>query len=415
MEEPQVQWKTPTRFNGLAYSWRNTSVFLHQHIIRRSSFHQKRMDKYGPLFRTNLLGKPVVISTDREINRFIFQQEERLFQTWYVESFTEILGQESVIVLHGFIYKYLKNLMLTLLGPDNLKTRLLPEVEHTTQKHLKMWASQGRVDLKDAIATMIFDLTAKKLISYDESKTSEKLRENFVDFIDGLISIPLNIPSTAYYKCLQGRKRAVKMLKDMIKERQASPEIRHDDFLDVVLEEMKKDGGYLSEGIVIDLIFVLLFASFETTSAALTLAMKFLGDHPSVLVELTKEHEAILRSRENVDSEITWIEYKSMTFTYMVINETVRLANIVPGIFRKTIKDGLDLNAGSKTFMAFGGGVRLCVGADFSKLQMAVFLHYLILKFEFVRWTPIKGGDITRRPGLAFPNGVHVHISKKSN
>lgn len=50
---------------------------------------------------------------------------------------------------------------------------------------------------------MIFDLTAKKLISYDPEKSSENLRENFVAFIQGLISFPLNIPGTAYHKCLQ--------------------------------------------------------------------------------------------------------------------------------------------------------------------------------------------------------------------
>ena len=50
---------------------------------------------------------------------------------------------------------------------------------------------------------MIFDLTAKKLISYDSEKSPENLRENFVAFMKGLISFPLNIPGTAYHKCLQ--------------------------------------------------------------------------------------------------------------------------------------------------------------------------------------------------------------------
>lgn len=50
---------------------------------------------------------------------------------------------------------------------------------------------------------MIFDLTAKKLISYDSENSSENLRESFVAFIQGLISFPLDIPGTAYHKCLQ--------------------------------------------------------------------------------------------------------------------------------------------------------------------------------------------------------------------
>lgn len=33
--------------------------------------------------------------------------------------------------------------------------------------------------------------------------------------------------------------------------------------------------------------------------------------------------------------------------------------------------------------MAFGGGLRLCVGADFAKLQIAVFLHCLVTKYRY--------------------------------
>lgn len=37
-----------------------------------------------------------------------------------------------------------------------------------------------------------------------------------------------------------------------------------------------------------------------------------------ILISFQKEHETILRNREEERSEITWEEYKSMTFTHMV-------------------------------------------------------------------------------------------------
>lgn len=77
------------------------------------------------------------------------------------------------------------------------------------------------------------------------------------------------------------------MLKRMLQERRAMPRKQQSDFFDYVLEELKKDGTILTEEIALDLMFVLLFASFETTSLALTLAIKFLSDHPLVLKQLT--------------------------------------------------------------------------------------------------------------------------------
>lgn len=301
-------------------------------------FVRDRMKRYGPIFRTNLVGRPVVVSTDPDLNYFIFQQEGKLFQSWYPDTFTEIFGRQNVGSLHGFMYKYLKNMVLNLFGPESLK-KMLPEVEQTASKRLQLWSHHESVELKEATATMIFDLTAKKLISYDQENSSENLRDNFVAFIQGLISFPLDIPGTAYHDCLQGRKRAMRMLKNLLQERRANPRKHESDFFDYMLEELQKEKTILTEEIALDLMFVLLFASFETTSLALTSAVKFLSDNPLVLNKLTEEHEIILRNRGNANLGLTWKEYKSMKFTFQVINETVRLANIVPGIFRKTLRD----------------------------------------------------------------------------
>lgn len=62
---------------------------------------------------------------------------------------------------------------------------------------------------------------------------------------------------------------------------------RHGDFLDYVIQEITKEKPLMTEKMALDLMFVLLFASFHTTSLALTLVVKLLADHPRVLEELT--------------------------------------------------------------------------------------------------------------------------------
>lgn len=77
------------------------------------------------------------------------------------------------------------------------------------------------------------------------------------------------------------------MLKTLLEERRAQPRKEQSDFFDYVLEELQRKDTILTEAIALDLMFVLLFASFETTSLAITLATKFLHDHPLALKELT--------------------------------------------------------------------------------------------------------------------------------
>uniref|UniRef100_A0A7N0ZYK9 Cytochrome P450 n=1 Tax=Kalanchoe fedtschenkoi TaxID=63787 RepID=A0A7N0ZYK9_KALFE len=448
---PRCNGKLPPGSMGLPLVGESFQFFAPYTSHDLAPFIKTRLEKYGEIFKTSLVTWPVIVSTDPELNYFIFQQEGNLFQSWYPDTFTEIFGRQNPGSLHGFMHKYLKNMMLHLFGPESLK-KMLTEVEQTARRKLQDWSFKDTVEMKNATESLIFGLTAKKLISYDSDNSTDDLKENFAAFIRGLISFPLNIPGTAYNKCVQGRKKAMKVLKDLLQERRQAPRKEQTDFFDYVLEELQKGESMLTEAIALDLMFVLLFASHETASTAITLAIKFLSDHPAVLQALTEEHETILRNRENPDSEVTWKEYKSMKFTFQVINETVRLANIVPGIFRKAMKDvqfkeytipagwavmvcppavhlnpedykdplsfnpwrwdGKDLTGASKSFMAFGGGVRFCVGTDFTKVQMAVFLHCLVTKYK---WKTIKGGDIVRTPGLQFPNGFHIQIREKDN
>ncbi|KAG6577572.1 Cytochrome P450 87A3, partial [Cucurbita argyrosperma subsp. sororia] len=412
-------------------------------------FIKTRMVRYGPIFRTNLMGRPTIVSTDTDLNHLIFQEEGNLFRSWYPDRLTKIFGRQNILSMHGQIFKSLKNMIMNLYGFESMK-KMVREVEASTKTRLKRWSSRNMIDLKDETATMIFDFTSKKLISYDRESSSENLRENFDVFIKGLISLPLNFLGTAHHKCRQGRKRTMKMLKNMLQERQANPRKQHNDFFDYVLEELEKHGTLLTQEMALDLMFFLLFASFETTSLALTLAIKFLVDHPRVLTELTVEHEGILKNRDKTDSGLTWAEYKSMTFTFQFINETLRLGNVAPLIFREALKDveykGFVIPAGwivvpslaavhlnpenyvdplafnpwrweksdggaSKHLMAFGGGLRFCFGAEFVKLQIAVFLHSLLTSYKF---EAIKGGNISREPGLQFPDGFHVRITEKS-
>ncbi|XP_062030590.1 cytochrome P450 87A3-like [Rosa rugosa] len=445
---PRCNGKLPPGSMGLPLIGETIQFLTSSTSFDIPPFIKTRMERYGPIFKSQLMGAPFIVSTDPELNMYVFQQDDKLFESGYPDSVKKIFGEKQLGNIHVSVYKYLKSMMLNLIGPESLKN-MLPEIEQSTRTRLEQWSCQDTTELKEATSEMVFALTAKILISYDSSKSSDNLRTSFDAFARGMFSLPLPIPGTAFHKCLQGRKRVMRTLKYMLQERRAMSREQPIDFFDHVLEELKKEGTVLTEEISFDLMFLLLFASFDTTSTAMTLLVKFVSDHPLVLKQLLQEHEMIVKQRENANSGLTWEEYKSMTFTLQVINETVRLTNHVPGMFRKAIKEvqfkGYTIPEGwsvmvcpqvqhlnpekyedpmafnpwrwegkesgaSKDFMAFGGGLRSCVGAAFGKVQMAVFLHCFVTKY---RWEVIKGGNIFRNPWIQFPGGFHIRLLKK--
>uniref|UniRef100_A0A0E0B8G0 Cytochrome P450 n=2 Tax=Oryza TaxID=4527 RepID=A0A0E0B8G0_9ORYZ len=422
--------------------------------LQLPAFFQRRLDRYGPLFKTNMIMEDLIVSLDPEVTNFVFQQEERLFQMWYPNSFIRIIGANSLITTHGLLHRHIKNLSLRLFGPENLRRVIIQDVQtKTVEASLSTWLNHPSIELKEAVSSMIFSVTAKKLISHDSSTSDGKMWKQYDAFTQGLLAFPLCIPGTAFYKCMQGRKNVIKMLKEMLNERKTEEHHESFDFFDVLIKEVKAENHEITEKAALDLLFLLLFASFETTSSGITAMLIFLTDNPEALQELIEEHNNIRKRKADKNSEITWEEYKSMKFTSHVIHEALRLASIAPVMFREAIEDvhikGFAIPKGSKImicpytvhlnpvvykdpntfnpwrwknipepasgaskdFMAFGGGLRFCVGAHFAKLQMAVFLHCLVTKYC---WKAIKGGRMALSPGLQFPEGFHIQLFPKA-
>lgn len=77
------------------------------------------------------------------------------------------------------------------------------------------------------------------------------------------------------------------MIRDMLKHRQNSPRKGHEgDFLDQIISDMDKE-EFLTEDFIVQLVFGVLFATFESVSVIVALAFQLLSEHPSALQELT--------------------------------------------------------------------------------------------------------------------------------
>uniref|UniRef100_A0A803M524 Cytochrome P450 n=1 Tax=Chenopodium quinoa TaxID=63459 RepID=A0A803M524_CHEQI len=129
---------------------------------------------------------------------------------------------------------------------------------------------------------------------------------------------------------LKAKTKVVEALTLVVKERRSAREEgeRKSDILGAILDE-KADDEY-SDEMIVDLLVSLMLAGFETTSSAMTLAVKFLTESPLALAQLKG------------DAEMT-------------------PANV---------------------FIPFGGGPRLCPGYELSRVSISIFLHRLITKYR---------------------------------
>lgn len=58
-------------------------------------------------------------------------------------------------------------------------------------------------------------------------------------------------------------------------------------------------------------------------------------------------------------------------------------------------------------FMPYGGGPRLCAGSELAKLEMAVFLHHLVLNYT---WELAEPDHPLACPYVDFPKGLPIKV-----
>jgi cytochrome P450 family 26 subfamily A len=63
------------------------------------------------------------------------------------------------------------------------------------------------------------------------------------------------------------------------------------------------------------------------------------------------------------------------------------------------------------TYLPFGGGPRMCPGSEFARIEMLVFLHHLVLNYEWSMIDPHE--QMTMSPFHTFQKGLQLRIHKK--
>nr|UYU26136.1 cytochrome P450 720B [Pinus elliottii] len=376
---------------------------------------EKRYD--SDIFVSHLFGSQAVVSADPQFNKYVLQNEGRLFQAQYPKALKALMGDYGLLSVHGNLQRKLHGIAVNLLSFERLKFDFMVEIQNLVHSTLDRWVDENEIFLQNECHQMVLNLMAKQLLDLSPSKETNEICKLFVDYTNAMIAIPIKIPGSTYAKGLKTRKVLIRKIFNIIKERRNNPHVVHNDLLQKLMEE-----GSLSDEIICDFILFLLFAGHETSSRAMTFAIKFLTSCPKALTQMKEEHDVILKAKGG-HKKLEWDDYKSMKFTQCVINETLRLGNFSLAMFRETKEDikvkdilipkgwvvcvfssathldekfhneALTFNpwrweldqdvSNNHLFSPFGGGARLCPGSHLARLELALFLHIFITRF---RW-----------------------------
>ncbi|KAL3813840.1 hypothetical protein ACJIZ3_015108 [Penstemon smallii] len=395
-----------------------TVAFLKPHNSNSiGTFLQEHCSRYGNIFKSHLFGNPTIVSCDLELNKFILQNEGTLFQTGYPKPVHDILGKLSMMLVSGEVHKKLRSVAMSFINVSKSRPNFLHDIEKLSISYIDSWKGKKQVSFFKEAKEITLYLMLKNLLNIEpEDPIAAIVLEDFLTFMKGFVSLPLYIPGTAYANAVKARMRISSTLKEILMNRR---------------EEKTKSGetkGYFDELLAreslndeerVSILLDLLLAGYETTSGLISLVVYFLANDPFALQKLKEEHQFV-RKRKKDGEALNWEDYKKMEFTSHVISEALRCGNLVKFVHRKAIKDvkfkeyvipagwqvlpiilaahldptlhqnPMEFNpwrwadpATSIKVTPFGGGLRICPGAELGKLETAFFIHHFVLNFRY--------------------------------
>ncbi|XP_019459844.1 PREDICTED: taxadiene 5-alpha hydroxylase-like [Lupinus angustifolius] len=410
-------------------------------------FVEPRIQKHGKIFKTRIMGSPTVVVNGAEANKFILSNEFKLVKSSWPSSSVQLMGSDCIMEKDSDKHRYLRGVIGTTLGYAGLEV-LVPKICSSVRFYLATnWKGQEKVSLYHSTKVLTFSIVFECLLGIN---VEPGMLDTFERVLEGVFSPAVEFPGSKFWRAKKARVEIEKMLIKVVRKKRKEMEEKLLSKENGMLLSRLVHGmiqGEISEKEVIDNVVLLVFAAHDTTSIAIAMTFKMLAQNPDCYKKLLQEHVDILNNKK-CGENLTIEDTKNMNYTWQVARESMRLFPPIFGSFRKAITDieyeGLTIPRGWKVlwttygthyneqyfkdpmsfkpsrfeetiqpyaYVPFGGGPRLCAGYQLAKLNILIFVHYVVTQYDWFLLHPEE--PITMDP-LPFPSlGMPIRISSK--
>ncbi len=394
---------------------------------------------YGPVVAIPLPGIPVVLIKDPELVKQVFTEKpDVLLGGRGVRPSAIIYGTGSMFVQDEPEHLRRRKLLTPPLHGKALD-KCKPIIEDSVRRAIATWPSDKPFKFLPAARHLALDVILRVMFGVEDSREVARLGRPFETLLDLGVSEELtlrvalhSVGAVKHWRKLDRANQAIdELVMPMIAARRRDPDLHErTDILSLLLTARAEDGDFLTDKEIRDDLVTLVLAGHETTATTLTWMIDLLLHHPDVLAKVRAEAEA----------------GESTTYTEAVITETLRVRPPSPFTGRYTtgpyelggytVPPGTrivphigEVNLNAETYehphefsperfvdkrpptygwIPFGGGIKRCLGASFSMVELTVALQTLLRSgsFEAVH----KGQDRQVRRGIVLlpHRGVRV-------
>ncbi|KAM6956415.1 cytochrome P450 26C1 [Aplochiton taeniatus] len=262
-------------------------------LFQGSNFHISRREKHGNVFKTHLLGKPLIRVTGSENIRKILLGEHNLVCTQWPQSTRIILGPNTLVNSIGDLHKNKRKILAKVFSRGALET-YLPRLQDVVKSEIAKWCSEpGSIDVYAAAKSLTFRIAVKVLLGLNmEEERIVYVTKIFEQLMNNLFSLPIDAPMSGLRKGIKAREILHANMEKIIEEKMQRPNAEeYYDAFDYMLSSAKETGYELTVQELKETAVELIFAAHSTTASASTSLILQLLRHPAVVEKARAELE----------------------------------------------------------------------------------------------------------------------------
>ena len=195
---------------GLPWLGETMSILRSNH-----GFHRDRVARYGPIYKTRLLGSPFVVFSGHEAFH-TFATDPRIRRGDADALPTRQIFRNSVALYDGGDQVVRKGVMLAALWDRDAIGSYLGRMQRLLEESVDDWARSGRVTLRHELELWA-DRFAGAVITGDTSEAhAVELHHVITDMQGAFMAPPFPIPGTTYGRAIKARDRLAVIVEDAI-------------------------------------------------------------------------------------------------------------------------------------------------------------------------------------------------------
>jgi len=373
-----------------------------------------RRARYGDVFRTELLGRTVVVFLTPQATREVYLDPQRVMSS--EGGWSTSIGPlfQRGLMLRDFDDHHLHRRVMQQAFSRAAIGSYVEQIHTITDRHLDQLPT-GEVDVYRLMKRLTLDIAAEVFAGASLGRQAETVNHAFVAMMGAAITpFRFMVPGTAFHRGMRGRQSLQRVFGELVGQRRSQEP--GTDLLSRLAHARTESDDLLDVEEVVDHMIFLMLAAHDTTTSTLAVLLWQLGLHPEWQDRVAEEVRAL-------DGEpVTLANHARLKNTTLAMQEALRLSPPVPFSPRVAVADvvvdgvripaGTALAAASMTlhrhpdwwsephrfdperftparaehlqhshlFVPFGGGAHLCIGNHVAELIVKTVVARLLAR-----------------------------------